>query len=81
MATLGGKKLQIFDCRKHLFRKFGAVKGKIGEVSEIGAESFFVTAQGGRIEVLKAKHEDGKKVSARELATAFGIIPGTVLGT
>ena len=80
-TTLGGKKLQIFDCRKHLFRKFGAVKGKIGEVSEIGAGGFFVTAQGGRIEVLKAKHEEGKKVSARELATAFGIIPGTVLGT
>ena len=80
-TTLGGKKLQIFDCRKQLFRKFGAVKGKIGEVSEIGAESFFVTAQGGRIEVLKAKHEDGKKVGARELATAFGMSPGTTLGT
>jgi methionyl-tRNA formyltransferase len=80
-TTLGGKRLQIFDCRKHLFRTFGAVKGKIGEVSEIGTESFFVTAQGGRIEVLKAKHEDGKKVPARELATAFDLIPGTPLGT
>ena len=80
-TTLGGKKLQIFDCRKHLFRTFGAVKGKVGDVSEIGAESFFVTAQGGRIEVLKAKHEDGKKVGARELATAFGMRPGTALGT
>ncbi len=79
-TTIGGKKLQIFDSRKHLFRTFGAVKGKIGEVSEIGAESFFVTAQGGRIEVLKAKHEDGKKVSARELAAAHSIVPGTVLG-
>ena len=80
-TTLGGRKLQIFDCRKHLFRTFGAVKGKIGEVSEIGAESFFVTAQGGRIEVLKAKHKDGKKISARELVTACGITPGTALGT
>ena len=79
-TTLGGKKLQIFDCRKHLFRTFGDVKGKVGEVSEIGAASFFVTAQGGRIEVLKAKHEDGKKVSASELAAAFGIATGTVLG-
>src|SRR3972149_483148 len=79
-TTLGGKKLQIFDCRKHLFRTFGAVKGKVGEGSEIGAESFFVTAQGGRIEVLKAKHEDGKKGSASELAAAFGIATGTVLG-
>jgi methionyl-tRNA formyltransferase len=80
-TTLAGKKLQIFDCRKQLFRTFGAVQGKIGEVSAIGAASFFVTAQGGRIEVLKAKHEDGKKVSAGELATAFGITAGTPLGT
>ncbi len=79
-TTIGGKKLQIFDARKHLFRTFSAVKGKIGEVSEIGDESFFVTAQGGRIEVLKAKHEDGKKLSARELAVAHGITPGTMLG-
>jgi methionyl-tRNA formyltransferase len=56
------------------------VKGKIGEISEIGAESFFITAQGGRIEVLKAKHEDGKKVSARELVSALGLTVGTVLG-
>ncbi|OGA13644.1 MAG: methionyl-tRNA formyltransferase [Betaproteobacteria bacterium RIFCSPLOWO2_02_FULL_63_19] len=80
-TTLGGKKLQIFDCRKHLFRTFGAVKGKIGEVSEVGANSFFVTAQGGRIEVLKAKHEDGKKVSASELAAALGIVPGVSLSS
>jgi methionyl-tRNA formyltransferase len=79
-TTIGGKKLQIFDSRKHLVRTFGAVKGKIGEVSEIGAEGFFVTGQGGRIEVLKAKHEDGKKVSGRELAAAFSITPGTLLG-
>lgn len=80
-TPLGGKKLQIFDCRKHLFRTFGAVKGKIGEVSEVGANGFFVTAQGGRIEVLKAKHEDGKKVSAGDLAASFGIVPGVSLGT
>jgi len=80
-TTLGGKKLQIFDCRKHSFRTFGAVRGKIGEVSEIGAESFFVTAQGGRIEVLKAKHEDGKKISASELVAAHGIAAGSILGS
>ena len=64
-TTLNGKKLQIFDARKHLVRTFGAVKGKIGEVTEVTATSVFVTAQGGRIEVLKAKAEDGKKVAAR----------------
>jgi methionyl-tRNA formyltransferase len=80
-TTLNGKKLQIFDSRKQPFRTFAAVKGKIGEISEIGAASFFVTAQGGRIEVLKAKHEDGKKVSATELVAQNGITPGTALGS
>jgi len=80
-TALNGRKLQIFDSRKHPFRTFGAVKGKIGEISEIGAASFFVTAQGGRIEVLKAKHEDGKKVSAAELVAQNGLTPGTVLGS
>jgi methionyl-tRNA formyltransferase len=80
-TTLNGKRLQIFDSRKHLFRKFGAVKGKVGEVSEITGTSFFVTAQGGRIEVLKAKAEDGKKLAAPEVAAALGITVGTMLGT
>jgi methionyl-tRNA formyltransferase len=80
-TTLNGKKIQLFDARKHLFRTFGAVKGKVGEVSEVTATSFFVTAQGGRIEVLKAKAEDGKKVSAAELAAAVGLAAGTLLGT
>jgi methionyl-tRNA formyltransferase len=79
-TTLNGKKLQIYDARKHASRTFGAVKGKVGEVSDVSAASFFVTAQGGRIEVLKAKHEDGKKVSASELVAQCGITPGTVLG-
>jgi methionyl-tRNA formyltransferase len=79
-TTLNGKKLQIFDARKHPFRTFGAVKGKIGEVSEIGPASFFVTAQGGRVEVLKAKHEDGKKLSAADFVSQNHIAAGTVLG-
>jgi len=80
-TTLNGKKIQIFDSRKHLVRTFGAVKGKVGEISEIGAQSFFVTAQGGRIEVLKAKHEEGKKVSASELVAQYGLAIGALLGS
>ncbi len=80
-TTVNGKKLQIFDARKHPFRTFGAVKGKPGEVSEVGTGSFFVTAQGGRIEVLKAKAEDGKKGAGPEVAAALGIAAGTMLGT
>jgi len=80
-TTLNGKKIQIFDSRKHVSRTFGAVKGKVGEVSEVTGSSIFVTAQGGRIEILKAKHEDGKKVSSPELVSQHGIAPGTLLGS
>ena len=80
-TTLLGKKVQIFDSRKHMFRTFGAVKGKIGEVSEIGTDSFRITAQGGQIEVFKIKHEDGKKVSAAEFVQAHGITVGTAFGS
>ena len=80
-TTLNGVKLQLFDSRKELVRTFGAVKGKIGEVSEVGAQGFTVTAQGGRIEILKAKLGDGKKIAGAELAASAGLKPGTLLGT
>ena len=79
-TTLNGKKVQIFDSRKRIFRTFGAVKGKLGEVSEIGSNSFFITAQGGSVEVLRAKHEDGKKVSAAEFVAQYGVVEGTAFG-
>ena len=80
-TTLNGQKLQIFDSRKHSVRTFGAVKGRIGEVVEASPSSFTVTAQGGRIEVLKAKLGDGKKLAAGALAGSAGIVPGVVLGS
>ena len=80
-STLAGQELQIFDARKHLVRTFGAVKGKIGEVVEVTEKSFQVSAQGGRIEVLRAKLGDGKKVAAAELLAAGHIKAGTLLGS
>ena len=80
-TTLNGKKLQVFDARKVVFRRFADVVGKVGEVTEVTAQSFKVTAQGGMIEVLKAKLEDGKKVSGGEVAQAGGIKAGSMLGT
>ncbi len=78
---MNGKKLQIFDARKILFRRFADVSGKIGEINDISAQSFKVTAQGGMIEVLKAKLEDGKKASGGELAQQAGIKAGILLGS
>jgi methionyl-tRNA formyltransferase len=80
-TTLEGKELQLFDARKHPVRTFGAVKGKIGEVVEVTEKSFQVTAQGGRIEVLRAKLADGKKVAAAELLSSAQIKPGMLLGS
>jgi methionyl-tRNA formyltransferase len=80
-TTAAGSELQIFDARKHLVRTYGAVKGKIGEVVEVTDKSFQVTAQGGRIEVLRAKLGEGKKLAAGELVSAGAIKAGAVLGT
>jgi methionyl-tRNA formyltransferase len=79
-TTINGKKLQLFGSKKHLVRTFGAVKGKIGEVTEIG-ETMRITAQGGQIEVSKVKAEDTKKISPAEWAKGAGIGIGTILGS
>lgn len=80
-TTLDGAKLQVFDCKKFPVRTFGTVKGKIGEVVECTATRFQVTAQGGRIEVLRAKLGDGKKLAAADLLASGAIKPGQILGT
>jgi len=80
-TTLEGKELQLFDARKHPVRTFGAVKGKLGEVVEVTEKSFQVTAQGGRIEVLRAKLADGKKVAAGELLSGGQLKAGMLLGS
>src|SRR5437870_13315478 len=79
-TTLEGKELQIFDARKQPVRTFGAVKGKIGEIVELSDKSFQVSAQGGRIEVLRAKLGDGKKLAAAELLSSGAIKAGAILG-
>jgi len=79
-TTFAGKKIQLFDSRKHLSRTFRSVKGKPGEVSEIGSDSIHITAQGGRIEVFKLKAEDSKKMSAVEFVKETGLCAGTLFG-
>ena len=78
-TVFNGKKLQVFDAKKHLSRTFGDVKGKVGEIAEIGTDSIRITAQGGQIEVFKAKGEETKKLSAPELAAALGLQAGSLL--
>lgn len=79
-TTVGGKTLQIFDARKIAFRRFAEVRGKVGCVAAVSAETFTVTAQGGQIEVVKARLADGKKVGGAEVAQAAGLSTDTPLG-
>jgi methionyl-tRNA formyltransferase len=80
-TTLEGKELQIYDARKVPVRTFGAVQGKVGEVVAVSGQSFQITAQGGRIEVERAKLGDGKKASAADLIASGAIRAGQILGT
>lgn len=80
-TVFNGKKLRLFEARKHPARTFSQVKGKVGSVGDIGEKSFFVSVQGGRIEVFTLRAEDGKKMSGAEFCAQAGLAAGTVLGT
>jgi len=75
-----GKKLQLFDARKHPARKFSDVRGKVGTVTAVEGQSLFVMSQGGQIEVSKVRYDDGKKVSAAQFCADHGVAPLTLLG-
>lgn len=70
-------KVSLYDCRKHVTRTFGTVRGKPGDIVEIGAQSIFIAAQGGEIEVLRVKAVvngvSGKKMEAAAFARDNGL--------
>jgi methionyl-tRNA formyltransferase len=80
-TRFNGRKLQIFDARKHTAATFSQVKGKVGAVTAIGAQSIMVAAQGGQIEVLRVRYEGGKKIPAPQFCQEAGLSVGTILGT
>lgn len=79
-TTHNGKKLRILEARKVPARTFSAVKGKIGAVTDIGERGIFVSTQGGQIEVLTLRYDDGKKLPGREFCAQAGLTTGTILG-
>jgi len=79
-TVFAGKKLRLFDARKHLTRTFSQVKGKVGTVASIGEKSLLVSAQGGQLEVFTLRFDDGKKLSAPEFCKLAGIAAGAQLG-
>jgi methionyl-tRNA formyltransferase len=75
-TMLAGKRLQIFDARKIPARTFASVKGlKLGQVAAMTAEGFTVHAQGGFVEVLRCRIDNGAKVAGKDA----GVTPGSLL--
>jgi methionyl-tRNA formyltransferase len=73
----GGRRLQLFDARKRLARRLAEVKGlQPGQVVGSTDQGLTVHAQGGFIDVLRCRFDDGPKIAAREA----GLAPGTLLG-
>ena len=79
-TTCNGRKLQLFAARKHPVRTYGQVVGGIGSIAAIGAQSVFITTQGGQIEVANVRPEDGKKSTAAAFCAQAGLGVGAVLG-
>ena len=72
------EKLYLFDAKKVMAPTFATVRGKkLGEVISAGAEGLRIHAQGGFIEVSRARLGNGAKVKTSEL----DISAGTILGS
>lgn len=67
-CVLSGVKVRLYDCRKHVLRTFGGARGHPGEVSLLTADSIFINAQGGQIEVMRLKPDGGQKMNAADFA-------------
>lgn len=76
-SMAGARRLQIFDARKRVAGRFAEVKGmKPGQVVATTAQGFSVHAQGGFIDVLRCRFDDGAKIAGGEA----GLPVGTLLG-
>ena len=79
-TSFKGKKLQLFDCRKHSARKFSDVEGKIGSITAIAEKSIKISAQGGQIEAFRLRYDGGKKLPASQFCAEAGLSLNTILG-
>jgi methionyl-tRNA formyltransferase len=79
-TTWNGKKLQLFEARKHPLRRFSQMTAEVGAVSKLGERSLRIDAHGGEIEVFKVKYGDGDKQPAAQFCADQGIAVGALLG-
>jgi len=78
-TTIAGKKVRLFEAKKHPARRFGDVKGKPGVIAAIGGQSVQIVAQGGLLEIGRMRTEGGPKSSAADLLQALGLSVGDQL--
>jgi methionyl-tRNA formyltransferase len=79
-TMLNGKRLQLFEARKHPLRRFSQILAEVGAVSKLGDRSLCISTHGGQIEVFKVKYGDGDKLTAAQFCADQGIAVGTLLG-
>ncbi len=79
-TTHNGRKLFVFDARKHPARTLGQSKGTIGTVTHIGEHGVLVAVQGGQVELIRVRLESGKKLPAPQACAEAGIAVGAQLG-
>ncbi len=75
-TTVSGEKVRLFESRKHPVRRFGDVQGKPGTIVAVGDQSVRVAAQGGAIEIAKARTEVGQKMTAAAFVKSYGLEVG-----
>lgn len=78
-TTIAGKKVRLFEAKKHPARRFGDVKGKPGDIAAIGGQSVQIVAQGGLLEIARMRADGGPKSSAADLLRALGLSVGDKL--
>jgi methionyl-tRNA formyltransferase len=79
-TLLNGKKLQLFDVRKHVLRRFSQTAGDIGAIASVGDRSLCISAQGGQIEVFRLRYAEGEKQPPPQFCAEMGVGVGTLLG-
>jgi methionyl-tRNA formyltransferase len=80
-TSLNGKRLQLFDVRKHVLRKFSQGAGDIGAITALGDRSLCISAQGGQIEVFRVRYAEGEKRAASQFCTEMGLGVGSSFDT
>jgi methionyl-tRNA formyltransferase len=80
-TTHDGRKLFVFDARKHPARTLAQAKGAVGTVTQIGEQSALVAVHGGQIELIRVRLESGKKLPAAQVFAESGIQVGARLGS